>query len=95
MKKENEQMINDILNEPRTFGHFNKHNVMKYINRMEPMSDHMRAYLIAYMTVESEDALKELDESYYSQMTSAQRKAFENEFFQCMENNLNHFRQLA
>ena len=95
MKKENEDFLNEILKKPRVFGVFNKHNVMKYINRMEPMSNQMREYLVAYMTVESEEALKRLEETYFSNMTVSQKKSFENELFVCMENDLNHYRQPA
>ena len=92
MKKEDEELLNEILAEPRVVIS-NKKNIHKYLDRMEPMSDSMRDYMTAYLTVESDKVFKILEEIKFSKMSISERKAFDSELFHCLENQLNYFNQ--
>jgi hypothetical protein len=60
----------------------------KFIQRMEPMSPFMKSYFKDFYSAKTMEEQQKVKISYVSKMTTAEKKAFDAEHFECITRNL-------
>ena len=90
MNKEKENLLNKILSEPDVPYLVSKKSINRLIERMQPETEDMKAYLIAYYSAETSAKSQAILKEKYASMTPDQTKAFDAAYLRCLENDVNY-----
>ena len=90
MNKENEALLKKVevnLEEPISIS---MKSILRMIERMQPKTEDMHAYIIAYFSAKTAAEREAIHKAQYAKISSSQSKAFETAYLQCVENDLNY-----
>ena len=90
MNKEKETLLNKVLSEPDVPYLVSKNSINRLIERMQPETEDMKEYLIAYYSAETSAESQAILKAKYASMTPAQAKAFDAAYLRCLENDVNY-----
>jgi hypothetical protein len=86
MNKERETLLKEILAQPDVPRKVSMKNLLAYIERMQPKTQEMRDYLMAYLSAETPAESSAIREAWCAKMTPNERKAFAEAFYRCCMN---------
>ena len=90
MNREKETLLNKVLSEPDIPYLVSKKSINRLIERMQPETQDMKEYLIAYYSAETNAESQAILKEKYASMTPAQAKAFDAAYLRCLENDVNY-----
>jgi hypothetical protein len=88
MKKEKEVMLETLSEKVKSILPLSDTLLEKFIQRMEPMSPFMKSYFKDFYSAKTMEEQQKVKISYVSKMTTAEKKAFDAEHFECITRNL-------
>lgn len=94
MNKEKEALLKQIeanLDEPISIS---MKSIMRMIERMQPKTEEMRAYIMAYFSAKTTPEREAVHKAQRTKMSATQWKAFEAAYVQCVENDLKYVQKL-
>jgi hypothetical protein len=86
MNKEREALLKEILAQPDVPRKVSMKNLLAYIERMQPKTQEMRDYLMAYLSAETHAESSAIREAWCAKMTPTDRKIFAEAFYRCCMN---------
>lgn len=90
MNKEKETLLNKVLSEPDVPYLVSKKSINRLIERMQPETEDMKEYLIAYYSAETSAQSQAIFKEKYASMTPIEAKAFDAAYLRCLENDVNY-----
>ena len=88
MTKEKEALLKEILARPDVPRKVAPKNVLRFVERMQPETQHMRDYLMAIFSSETQAESRAIKEAWYAKMTPNEQKAFSEAFYRCCMNEI-------
>ena len=88
MNKEKEALLKKILAQPDVSRKVSMKSIMRLIERMQPQTEEMKEYLIAFYSSETRGESRAIHDAKYASMTPSESKAFHNAYLRCVENDL-------
>jgi hypothetical protein len=89
MNKEKEALLKEILAEPDNVPHkVSMKSILRLLERMQPKTEEMRDYLIAFYSAGSYAECEAVHDALYATFTPEKAKAFDEAYLQCMLNDL-------
>jgi hypothetical protein len=95
MNKEKEALLQEILARPDVPRKVSPKNVLRFVDRMQPKTQEMRNYLMAFHSAETRAESRAITETWYAKMTLAERKAFDQAYYDCCMNEFNTYKQVS
>jgi hypothetical protein len=89
MNKEKEALLKKILEAPDVPRKVSMKSIMRLLERMQPETEEMREYLIAFYSSETVAESRAIHDAKYASMTPAEAKVFHDAYHRCVENDLN------
>jgi hypothetical protein len=89
MNKEKEALLNQIFAQPDVPRRVAPKNLLRFVDRMKPTTQQMRAYLIAVFGAETQAESCEIQKEWYGKMTPTEQKTFSEDYYRCCMNGLN------
>ncbi len=90
MNKEKEALLKAILAQPDVPRKVSMKSIMRLLERMQPETEEMREYLIAFYSSETVAESQVIHDAKYASMTPAEAKAFHDAYYRCLENDINY-----
>jgi hypothetical protein len=90
MNKEKEALLKEILGQPDIPHKVATKNLMRLIERMQPQTEDMKAYLIAYYSAETHAESQAIQKAKLSSLTPAEARSFNAAYLRCLENDVNY-----
>ena len=89
MNKEKEALLKAILAESDNVPHtVSMKSILRLLERMQPQTEEMRDYLVAFYSSETYAKGRAVHEAKYATFTPEKAKAFDEAYYQCMLNDL-------
>jgi hypothetical protein len=91
MNKEKEALLREIMAEPDVPRKVSMKNLLGFIDRMQPETQAMRDYLMAFFSAETQAESADIREAWCAKMSSSERQAFSDAYYRCCMNELRSF----
>ena len=95
MKKEKEQMLAMILNNPEMPRQFSHRLIEQHINCMDPQDEDMRTFLWAYLSALTASESQVIYATKIASLSETNRQKFANDFLQCLTNDATAWQKSA
>lgn len=88
MNKEKEALLKATLAQPDEPHKVSMKSIMRLLARMQPETEEMKEYLIAYYSAETLAESRAIRKAKYASFTPAESKIFHDAYIRCLENDL-------
>lgn len=90
MNKEREAFLAKIRSEKDTPHQVSNKSISRWLERMQPQNEGMRAYLIAYFSASTLKEKQRVKENKLATLNSEEQKIFLAQWWECVENDMNY-----
>jgi hypothetical protein len=94
MNKEKEALLKEILAKPDEPHAVSKKSIMRLIERMQPETEDMKAYLIAYYSADTHAESQAIRKTKLASMSPKEAALFNAAYLRCLENDVNYGKQV-
>lgn len=88
MNKEREAFLAQIRSEKDTPHQVSNKSISRWLERMQPQNEEMRAYLVAYFSAPTLKEKQRVKDSKLAALSSEQQKVFLAQWWECIENDM-------
>jgi hypothetical protein len=90
MNKEREALLAEIRQETDTPRAVSMKSILRWVERMQPQDEAMRAYLISYFSAPTLKEKQALKAAKLATLSSTEQKIFLEKWWACVNNDMNH-----
>ena len=91
MNKEKEALLRQIMAEPDVPRKVSMKNLLGFIEQMQPETQQMRDYLMAFFSAETQAESTAVREAWCAKMSPSERQTFSEAYYRCCMNELHGF----
>ena len=88
MNKEKEALLKAILAEPDVPKKISHKNLVRFVDQMQPETQEMRNYLMAFFSSETSAQASAVKEKWYAKMTDDEQRLFSEAYYRCIKREL-------
>jgi hypothetical protein len=90
MNKEREALLNEIRQEKDTPRAVSMKSILRWVERMQPQDEAMRAYLISYFSAPTLKEKQDLKATKLATLSDAEQKVFLEKWWVCVNNDMSY-----
>jgi hypothetical protein len=91
-KEERAALLKEVLESPDIPTKVSPKNVLRFVERMQPETQEMHDYLMAFFSAETRAEGKAIREAWQAKMTPAEQDLFSEAFIRCVQNELDSWK---
>ena len=90
MNREREALLNEIRQGPDTRRTVSMKSILRWVERMQPQDEAMRAYLISYFSAPTLQEKQALKAAKLATLNGREQKVFLEKWWACVNNDMSH-----